>query len=55
MDQSKLVEQYLKHKAYMAAYNKRPKVKAKRSAYNKERWAAMKLAHQIAKDAGLVD
>jgi hypothetical protein len=53
IDQQAL-EQYLKHKDYMAAYNKRPDVKAKRTLRNKERWQKMKQAYHIAKDSGLV-
>jgi hypothetical protein len=39
--------QYLKHKAYMAAYNKRDEVKAKRKSYNSKRWQLIKTAVQL--------
>jgi hypothetical protein len=44
----KLLDQYRKHQAYMAAYNKRGYVRAKRRLYNKDRWAAIKAARAIA-------
>ena len=52
--ETKMLKAYLHHQSYMKAYSKRPSVKAKRSSYNKERWAMMKAAAQIAKDSGLI-
>jgi hypothetical protein len=50
----KLTEQELKdlqawekHQAYMKAYNKRSYVRAKRTAYNKARWARIKAAKEL--------
>jgi hypothetical protein len=47
---AKLLEQYLKHKEYQKAYNKRDYVKAKRTEYNKDRWQRMKALAEIARD-----
>lgn len=49
-----LLESYRKHQAWMAAYNKRPDVKAARKIYNSNRWKAMKAVRDIAKDEGLI-
>jgi hypothetical protein len=45
--------QYLRHKAYMAAYNLRDEVKEKRKAYNSKRWALMKEAAKLVKEEQL--
>lgn len=46
---------YLKHQAYMKAYNKRPYVKSKRTSYNKARWQMIKAAGETLREEGLDD
>jgi hypothetical protein len=49
----KAAAQYEKHKAWMAAYNKRPERQLARKAYNSARWQRLKSAYKIAKSNGL--
>jgi hypothetical protein len=56
----KLTEQELKdlkawekHQSYMKAYNKRGYVRAKRTRYNKARWARIKAAKDLLDDEEL--
>jgi hypothetical protein len=50
MTDAEALEAYRKHQAYMAKYNKRPYVKAKRTAYNKARWARIKAVKDLLGD-----
>jgi len=54
MEHEQALRSYVRHQEYMAAYNKRPEVREKRKAYNKERWAKIKAAAQLAKEEGLL-
>jgi hypothetical protein len=52
--EQKLLESAKKHAAYMAAYNKRPEVRAKRRAYNKARWQEIKKITAQLREQGLL-
>jgi hypothetical protein len=40
---------YTKHRDYMKAYNRRPEVRAKHTAYNRKRWELIKKAQELLK------